>query len=141
MSLISPAMGGLGFAMPAAIGLRLALPTRPVVAVVGDGSSLYAIQSLWSASTYAAGPLFVILKNGGYAIMDRLAEHEGGASAWPNVDVDIAGLAEIFGCAALRIADLDSLRQALDEVVPGLADRDEPLLLEVTVEPDPVFET
>jgi benzoylformate decarboxylase len=139
LGLISPAMGGLGFAMPAAIGLRLALPSRPVVAVIGDGSSLYAIQSLWSGATYKSGALFVILKNGGYAIMDRLAEHEGGASAWPNVDVDIAGLAEIFGCDARRVADLDTLRQVLDEVVPGLADRNEPLLLEVTVEPDPDF--
>jgi benzoylformate decarboxylase len=134
-------MGGLGFAMPAAIGLRLALPSRSVVAIIGDGSSLYAIQSLWSAATYDSGPLFVILKNGGYAIMDRLAEHEGGASAWPNVDVDIAGLAEIFGCEARRIADLDTLREVLDEVVPGLADRTEPLLLEVTVEPDRDFRT
>jgi len=83
----------------------------------------------------------VILKNGGYAIMDRLAEHEGGASAWPNVDVDIAGLAEIFGCEARRIADLEALQATLDEVVPGLAERNEPLLLEVTVQPDPVFET
>ena len=69
--------------------------------------------------TYGSGALFVILKNGGYAIMDRLAEHEGGASAWPNVDVDIAGLAEIFGCHARRVADLDTLRQVLDEVVPA----------------------
>jgi benzoylformate decarboxylase len=141
LGLVSPAMGGLGFAMPAAIGLRLALPLRPVVAIIGDGSSLYAIQSLWSAATYGSGPLFVILKNGGYAIMDRLAEHEGGASAWPNVDVDIAGLAEIFGCESRRISGLDELRATLDEVVPGLAGRNEPLLLEVTVEPDPVFET
>jgi benzoylformate decarboxylase len=141
LGLISPAMGGLGFAMPAAIGLRLALPSRPMVAIIGDGSSLYAIQSLWSAATYKSGPLFVILKNGGYAIMDRLAEHEGGASAWPNVDVDIAGLAEIFGCEARRIADLESLQKTLDEVVPGLAGRAEPLLLEVTVEPDPVFQS
>ena len=139
LGLISPAMGGLGFAMPAAIGLRLALPSRPVVAIIGDGSSLYAIQSLWSAATYGVGPLFVILKNGGYAIMDRLAEHEGGASAWPNVDVDIAGLAQVFGCDARRIADLDTLREVLDEVVPDLADRNEPLLLEVTVEPDAAF--
>jgi benzoylformate decarboxylase len=141
LGLISPAMGGLGFAMPAAIGLRLALPDRPVVAIIGDGSSLYAIQSLWSAATYRSGPLLVILKNGGYAIMDRLTEHEGGASAWPNVDVDIAGLAEIFGCAARRIADLESLQKTLDELVPGLVERNEPLLLEVTVQPDPVFET
>jgi benzoylformate decarboxylase len=82
----------------------------------------------------------VILKNGGYAIMDRLAEHEGGASAWPNVDVDIAGLAEIFGCESRRLADLESLKATLDEVVPGLAERNEPLLLEVTVEPDSDFQ-
>ena len=126
--------------MPAAIGAAPgASAARPVVAIIGDGSSLYAIQSLWSAATYGAGPLFVILKNGGYAIMDRLAEHEGGASAWPNVDVDIAGLAQIFGCDARRVADLDTLRDVLDVVVPGLADRNEPLLLEVTVEPDPEF--
>ena len=52
---LSPAMGGLGFGLPAAIGLRMALPGRPVVAIVGDGSSLYAIQSLWSAAHYDAG--------------------------------------------------------------------------------------
>jgi benzoylformate decarboxylase len=140
LGVVSPAMGGLGFALPAATGLRLALPSRPVVAVVGDGSSLYAIQALWSAATYRAGALFVILKNGGYAIMDRLAEGEGGAAAWPRIDVDIAGLAQALGCEARRIDDLDGLRQALDEVVPGLAEREEPLLLEVTVEPDPTFE-
>ena len=139
MGLISPAMGGLGFAMPAAIGLRLALPSRPVIAIIGDGSSLYAIQSLWSAATYKSGALFVILKNGGYAIMDRLAEHEGGSSAWPNVDVDIAGLAEIFGCESRRIADPETLQQTLDEVIPGLLERNAPLLLEVTVEPDSDF--
>jgi benzoylformate decarboxylase len=48
-------MGGLGFALPAAIGLRMALPHRPVVAIVGDGSSLYSIQSLWSAAKNRAG--------------------------------------------------------------------------------------
>ena len=74
---LSPAMGGLGFALPAATGLRLARPDRPVVAIVGDGSSLYSIQALWSAAHYRAGVLFVILANGGYAIMDRLAEQAG----------------------------------------------------------------
>ena len=75
---LSPAMGGLGFALPAAIGLRMARPDRPVVAIVGDGSSMYSIQALWSAAHYRAGVLFVILANGGYAIMDRLAEQAGG---------------------------------------------------------------
>ena len=73
------AMGMLGFALPAAIGLRMARPDRPVLAVVGDGSSLYQIQALWSAARYGVGVLFVVLVNGGYAIMDRLAERNGSA--------------------------------------------------------------
>ena len=74
LGFLSAAMGGLGFASLRRDRLRMALPDRPVVAVVGDGSSLYGIQALWSAAHYGAGVLFVILSNGGYAIMDRLAE-------------------------------------------------------------------
>ena len=77
LGFVSAAMGGLGFGVPGAAGLRMALPDRPVVAVIGDGSSLYGIQGLWSAAHYRAGVLYVILSNGGYAIMDRLAERSG----------------------------------------------------------------
>lgn len=78
LGFLSAAMGGLGFALPAAIGVRMARPDRPVVAVVGDGSSLYAIQALWTAAHYGVGVLVVVLANGGYAVMDRLAEQHGG---------------------------------------------------------------
>src|SRR5205823_156527 len=57
LGFVSAAMGGLGFAIPASVGLRMACPERPVVAVVGDGSSLYAIQGFWSASNYRVGVL------------------------------------------------------------------------------------
>jgi benzoylformate decarboxylase len=134
-------MGGLGFAMPASIGIRMALPDRPVVAVVGDGSSLYAIQALWTAANYDVGVLFVILSNGGYAVMDRLAERQGGAPPWPRLDgIDIPGLARAFGCPAHRITEHGELIAALDEVVPGLGARREPLLLDITVAPDETFE-
>jgi benzoylformate decarboxylase len=136
---LSPAMGGLGFALPTATGLRMALPERPVVAIVGDGASLYAIQALWSAAHYRAGALFVILSNGGYAIMDRLAEMHGGSGPWPAIDVDVAGLARAFGCPARTVETHDELLEALDEIAPGLADRDEPLLLEVRVAQDETF--
>jgi benzoylformate decarboxylase len=136
---LSPAMGGLGFALPAATGLRMALPDRPVVAIVGDGSSLYAIQALWSAAQYRAGALFVILSNGGYAIMDRLAELQGGSGPWPRVEVDVAGLARAFGCAAQKVSTHDELVATLDDVVPGLVAREEPLLIEVAVAPDETF--
>jgi benzoylformate decarboxylase len=132
-------MGGLGFALPAATGLRLACPDRPVVALVGDGSSLYSIQALWSAAHYGAGALFVILANGGYAIMDRLAEQHGGDAPWPGFGVDVAGLARALGCPARRIDRHGELLETLDEVVPSLAARAEPLLLEVAVAPDTTF--
>jgi benzoylformate decarboxylase len=136
---LSPAMGGLGFALPASTGLRMALRDRPVVAIVGDGSSLYSIQALWSAAHYGVGVLFVILANSGYAIMDRLAEQHGGTAPWPSFDVDVAGLANALGCPARKIADHDALLAVLDEVVPSLASRAEPLLLEVVVAPDLTF--
>ena len=136
---LSPAMGGLGFALPAAIGLRMGRPDRPVLAIVGDGSSLYSIQSLWSAAHYHVGALFVILSNGGYAIMDRLVEQHGGAAPWPGFGVDVAGLARALGCPALAVSEHDELLHALDGALPGLGSRDEPLLLEVAVSPDESF--
>jgi len=136
---LSPAMGGLGFALPAATGLRMARPDRPVLAIVGDGSSLYGVQALWSAAHYGVGALFVILSNGGYAIMDRLAEQHGGAAPWPGFGVDVAGLARALGCPARTVGEHDELLRTLDEVLPGLGSRSEPLLLEVTVAPDETF--
>jgi benzoylformate decarboxylase len=134
---VSAAMGGLGFALPAAAGLRMGDPTRPVVAVVGDGSSLYGIHALWSATRYDCGVLYVVLSNGGYAIMDELAEAAGGKPPWPRFDdVDVAGLSIALGCPAIRIGDFNSLVETLDEVVPSLARRREPLLLDVRVSPD-----
>nr|BFE82862.1 hypothetical protein GCM10020093_054630 [Planobispora longispora] len=79
LGFLSAAMGGLGFALPAAVGVRMAAPDRPVVAVVGDGSALYGVQALWSAAHYRVGALFVVLANGRYAVMDRLAEQSGAA--------------------------------------------------------------
>jgi benzoylformate decarboxylase len=137
---LSAAMGGLGFALSGATGVRMALPERPVVAVVGDGSALYGIQALWSAAQYRVGVLFVILSNGGYAIMDRLAERHGAAGPWPGFDVDIAGLARAQGCAAERITEHDDLLRKLDEAVPELATLEVPLLLDVAIAPTPFFQ-
>jgi benzoylformate decarboxylase len=140
LGFVSAAMGGLGFALAGATGLRLALPDRPVVAVVGDGSSVYGIQALWTAAHYRVGVLFMILSNGGYAIMDRLAERRGAASPWPSFeDVEVATLARGFGCDARRLTTHDELLAALDEVVPTLVSRDEPLVLDVEITPTQTF--
>jgi benzoylformate decarboxylase len=140
LGFLSAAMGGLGFALPAATGLAMSQWMRPVVAVVGDGSSLYGVQALWTAAHYRVGVLFVILSNGGYAIMDRLAERHGEAGPWPGFgEVDVAAIARGFGCPARTIATHDELTAALDEVVPALASRDEPLLLDVAIAPTETF--
>jgi benzoylformate decarboxylase len=136
LGFLSAAMGGLGFAMPAATGAKMATPSRPVVAVVGDGSSLYAIQSLWSAQHYCSGVLFVVLSNGGYAIMDKLADDAGGKAPWPSfADVSVAGMARALGCPSMRVETRTELLAHLDEITPSLATRTEPFLLEVAVSP------
>ena len=140
LGFLSAAMGGLGFALPAATGLRMAAPTRPVVAVVGDGSALYQVQALWSAARYRVGVLFVVLSNGRYAVMDRLAEHGGGKAPWPDFpEVSLAALARGLGCPAVEVATHTELCRVLDEATADLAGRDTPLLLDVTVAPDPDF--
>jgi benzoylformate decarboxylase len=141
LGFLSAAMGGLGFGLPAAIGVRMARPGRPVVAVLGDGSSLYAIQALWSAAHYGVGVLVIVLANGRYAIMDQLAQEQSGpltplrsAAPWPAFDsVSISGLATAFGCASRVIATHPDLIAVFDEVLPSLVNRTEPLVLEVTV--------
>jgi benzoylformate decarboxylase len=143
LGFVSAAMGGLGFALPAAAGVRMALPSRPVVAVVGDGSSLYSIQALWSAQRYRCGVLYVVLNNYGYAVMDRLAESQNahGRGPWPAIDdIDYSALALAFGCAAEQVDTRVALHDALAELVPRLTDHDQPFLLEVLVEPDETFE-
>src|ERR671934_639504 len=139
LGFIGAAMGGLGFGLPGAMGLKLALPDRPVLAIVGDGSSLYTIQSLWSAAHYGLGPLMIVLSNGRYAVMDRLAEMSGKAGVWPAFDLEISALASTFGCEARRIERHDELLSALDEAVPTLRERREPLLLEVVVATETSF--
>ena len=134
---VSAAMGGLGFALPAAAGLRLGDPSRPVVAVLGDGSSLYAVQGLWSAARYACGVLYIVLNNGRYAIMDRLASDAGGKPPWPAFgEIDITELARSLNCPARRITSHTELISTFDDVLPALSTRTEPLLLDISVAGD-----
>ncbi len=76
-SFFTTASGGLGFAMPAAVGIKLADPSRRVVCLVGDGSALYAPQALWSAVQLGLAITFVIVNNARYAILDAAAQFAG----------------------------------------------------------------
>ncbi len=133
MGFVAVANGALGFGLASAIGLRMA-SERPVLALLGDGSSTYSIQALWSAAHYRVGVVFVVIGNGSYAIMDQLAGAHGAPGAWPSFgSLDLAAVAAGFGCPSQRIESHDELARTLDEVIPGLAARTEPLLLDIRV--------
>ena len=74
------------------------------------------------------------MANGGYGVMDALARDAGQPGAWPGLDeLDISTIALGLGCQSLRVEDHDALLRELDEHLPTLAKRREPLLLEVAV--------
>ncbi|HEY7196981.1 MAG TPA: thiamine pyrophosphate-binding protein [Gaiellaceae bacterium] len=135
LGFVAVANGALGFGLAGAVGLRMARPERPVVALLGDGSSLYSVQAVWSAAYYGIGVLFVVVGNGRYAVLDELAGDHGAKGSWPAFDsLEVATVARGFGCRAERVETHDELVRILDETVPRLRDLTEPLFLEVVVE-------
>jgi benzoylformate decarboxylase len=103
--------GAIGWGLPAAIGVKLALPRRPVVALIGDGSALYTVQALWTAAHDRVPAVFVILDNASYLILKQRHRVLGGDAPGPGgflgLDltdpcVDFVALAEGFGVAACR---------------------------------------
>src|SRR5256885_854678 len=73
--------GGIGWGLPAAIGIKLALPDRPVVALIGDGSALYTMQALWTAAHDRIPVVFVIFNNRSYRILKQRLHAQRGHAA------------------------------------------------------------
>jgi benzoylformate decarboxylase len=118
--------GGIGWGLPAAIGAKLALPDRPVVALIGDGSSLYTVQGLWTAARYKIPVIWLILNNTSYRILkQRLVAMRGLAEQADtfvgmelnNPTVDFVGLARSLGIEAARAK---TVAEATDLVAKGL---------------------
>jgi benzoylformate decarboxylase len=115
------ASGILGWGLPASVGIALAERdsgrNRPVVAVIGDGSFQYSIQSLWTASRLKLPLLIVVLRNEEYAILKSFAKLEETPGV-PGLDIpgyDIAPIARGYGCDAKRIDAVDDLKDAVME--------------------------
>jgi len=112
------ASGGIGWGLPASVGVSMANPERPVVCFSGDGSAMYSIQALWTAAHHQLPLTVVISNNGGYRIIKQrlLAFH--GDDHYVGMDfvdppVDFAGLAKSLGLEAMRITEAKDLPSAL----------------------------
>lgn len=127
--------GSLGLGLPAAIGVKLAMPDRQVICSVGDGTALYTIQALWTAARYGLAVKFIVFNNASYMILKGGLLALKGASAergdFPGMDitdpeVDFVKMSESMGVAARRVSKPADLRPALDwafnENVPTLLD-------------------
>jgi len=132
--------GGIGWGLPAAIGIKLALPDRPVLALIGDGSALFNIQALWTAAHERLAVVFLILNNGAYRILKQrvnaLRGHAAQTGRYVAMDlddppVDFVSLAASLGVRAERAATLDDVRRALSAALAA----EGPTLVDVALDP------
>lgn len=126
--------GGLGYAMPAAVGVALARPEAKVIGLLGDGSAMYSIQALWSAAQLQLPITFIILKNRRYAALQEFAPTfgfgpEDKLEGTDLPDLDFLALARGQGCDAVHVADAAQLHQVLRDALA----HPRPILVEVDV--------
>ena len=129
------AAGGLGFCMPGSVGFKLAVPERPVVCTIGDGSSMYSIQALWSAARYGVDVAFIVVNNRGYSILKGFRDAIGAGDNVPGLDVegiDFVGVAKGLGVDGELVEEAGDLLPAVKRAMNA----GRPYLLEVVVDPE-----
>ena len=133
--------GALGWAMPGALGVKLAHPDRPVLAVVGDGASMYTVQALWTASRYNIPVVYAICNNQAYRILkvnmevylrdmldDRERDSEYVGMEFAN-RLDLAMMAQAMGVHGERVDDPNEIGPAVKRAF----DSGRPALLDITI--------
>ena len=132
------ASGGLGWALPAAVGYALAERdtgrNRPVLCILGDGAANYSIQALYTAAQHKLPIVFLVLNNSEYGILKSFAEQQKTPGV-PGMDlpgIDFMALATGYGCAPIRAATSDVMAAALKDALR----RQGPTVLEVPISSD-----
>jgi benzoylformate decarboxylase len=130
--------GSIGWGMSGSLGVKLASLDRPVVAVVGDGSAAWSIQSLWTAAHYHIPVTYVICANASYSqvkIMKRrlMGEKAKGRNLGTNLDeprIDFCQLAQAMGVHGQKVERPEELKGALKSALES----DKPAVVEVYIE-------
>ena len=125
------ASGGIGWGIAAANGVSVALPKRPVCAIIGDGSAMYSVQALWTAAHYKLPVTYVICNNRSYRILKERLVSMRGAEKHVGMDlrdppIEWVGLAQSLGVPARRVTDAADITPAIKEATarggPSLID-------------------
>jgi benzoylformate decarboxylase len=133
--------GGIGQGFAGAIGVKIAMPDRPVVAISGDGSAMYSIQALWTAAHHKLAIVFVILANRQYRILKHNVDiwrqkfEAGTQHPYQHMDLtgpelDFVHLAAGMGVEGVRVDTADAIAPALAKAVAA----DRPYVVEIAVE-------
>jgi benzoylformate decarboxylase len=131
-SFYTMASGGLGFSLPAAVGMALGRPGVRTVCLIGDGSAMYSIQALWTAAQRKLPLTTVVINNAGYGAMRSFSQVMQ-VRYVPGLDlpgIDFVKMAQGLGCDAVRVSKASELASALQR---GLA-YDGTSLIEVIVD-------
>jgi len=132
--------GGIGWGIPAALGVKLALPDRPVVALIGDGSAMYSYQGLWTAAHYGLKVIFIICNNTSYRILKERTYALRGFSAQSNLyvgmdlknpEIDFPGLAKALGVNGEKVEEIKEVKGLLKKALEG----NQPYLIDVRLDP------
>jgi benzoylformate decarboxylase len=129
-TLYFPASGGLGWGLPAAIGLQLGDPSRRVLAILGDGAVHYTVSALWTAAQYKIPVVFVVARNFEYAALKGFTRlmHAPNTPGLELPGIDITGIATSYGIESTRVQSLADLTVAVRQSLGS----DQPHLIEVT---------
>jgi benzoylformate decarboxylase len=133
--------GGIGQGLAGAIGVKVAMPDRPVVAVSGDGSAMYAIQALWTAAHHKLAIVFVVLANREYRILKHNVDvwrqnfEAGTQHPYQNMDItgpalDFVHLAAGMGVEAIRVEKAEDIAGTVAKAVAA----GRPYLVEIAIE-------
>ena len=132
--------GGIGWGLPAALGVKLALPKRPVIAMIGDGSAMYTCQALWTAAHESLAVVYVIFNNASYRILKQRTLALKGFSAeddkYVGMDIDkplvnYVELARSLGVPGQRVEKATEVGPAIGRALASGG----PYLIDVRIDP------
>ena len=131
-NITSGGLGTMGFALPAAIGAKMACPEREVVAVIGDGGYQMTIQELGTVFQTKAAVKIVVLNNDFLGMVRQWQQlfFDKRYASTEMVNPDFVKIAEGYYLKAKRVTKREDLANAVEEMIKS----DEPYFLEVVVE-------